>query len=1229
MAAIRRAAIFCKEIFMQSGIHILRTLYLHPVCRKLFALWLCFVAVVLVMSFCSTSWSQTCSINPSQPQAAMPGECVHFSASGCGSVNWTLTGVGTLDQSGQYCAPATIYPQNYSRGIQQLPNSNAYNVSVYNWPVHPDSQLWVNRIASDAPAQGSYHNFKLGSPPRFFQNLFNNSIDDSTPKQLVHAVLPWCVGCQDTPLPLLQPPFVEMQSGWSMDVYGASSGGTGPDRHLLQADRTSQLQYEYYQVMTDSHNVAFTPGNPTQVQFDTNVLRTLQTPLRMQVNGVTGSCSGMNFNGYASSSFLVTIVTQTAATNGYVWHVTATIPYDSHNCSGDFGNATLATSSSNVATANVGSMSIWSSVDNSVYGGPDAGGSSIVATSGDPVQWWNSVVNNYGDPNCGGCNTAFQHALRTTLGNQMISARVIPPASLYAAGGHPRMQLASCSPTNPIQCTSNYNLGTSGLDGCEAPTAWLSVTPGCQFHIVFTGLTGAWSLLNDNVDHTNTFYATAVTDSYHFTIPVDGRSLGAGSWNGNQYTMFDWAPYGTRFRLKRSFNVSGFCSGGLDTACPYEKAVLYTLQVYGMVLLDGTSPSDNWDTGILSNGFYPDQLVDAATALHNWSSIESSLEVVDPANTQPYWTPTAYLVAGNQEGTANQSRVSVCVNGSACADVNLQGTVVGIDPERLPLIPAGESYQAKVWVNGNPDTSHTCTLSPAVAGASANDEGVITAPSRGTLAAPAITSLVCASTAAPLAKGYATVEFVPWSPDGSLRLCFGCLKLSVTDHQSQVWYGQIKQRAVTNSYQPGSGLLYGPLYGSWNFYPSNWGSYTDAALYGASISHHNDVALHVALPNGQYTINLKGEAGLGVSALGENVYDAEVNGKVAASWQDGYLLAQGQYKGYTQSYAATVTDGVLSFVARDRQDTTASPYGMSVSGVQIVPSSTSPLQFTPPAQLPSATVGTLYQYVFAATGGVPPYTFTFTGGSLPPGVQLSGQGLLAGTPTSAGLYSFAVEVCDSTTPRPQCLSGMTTVSVNAPPAPPLQILTTSLPAGTKGLAYDVVLRGQGGVPPYKWTSSSPLPPGLQLTTAGEIKGTPSQSGSFTLSILLSDSHGTLPASAKLALTISALTPPVITTTGLPGGIVGKPYPATQLQATGGQAPYRWAITTGALPAGLTVSSTGLISGTPAANGSLTSKVSSFTVQVTDAAGQRATANLSITVRAITGTGPAGLATKSR
>jgi large repetitive protein len=293
--------------------------------------------------------------------------------------------------------------------------------------------------------------------------------------------------------------------------------------------------------------------------------------------------------------------------------------------------------------------------------------------------------------------------------------------------------------------------------------------------------------------------------------------------------------------------------------------------------------------------------------------------------------------------------------------------------------------------------------------------------------------------------------------------------------------------------------------------------------------------------------------------------------------------------------------------------------------VQIVPSSSSPLQFAPLSQLPSATVGTSYRYQFTASGGATPYTFAMTQGSLPPGTQFSAQGLLSGTPSQAGLYSFAVEVCDSSAPQPQCLSGTSTVAVNAPPTQPLQIMTTSLPNGVKGVLYDTLLRGQGGIPPYRWSSSSPLPQGVQLTTAGEIKGTPTQSGTFTLNIMLSDSHGTSPVIAKLALTVTQ-SAPVITTTTLPGGTVGKAYPVTPLQASGGQPPYTWTIAAGSLPAGLRMTSTGSISGTPTSTGSLKSKTSTFTAQLADAGHQTASANLSITVQP-QGAGPLGVASR--
>ena len=70
-------------------------------------------------------------------------------------------------------------------------------------------------------------------------------------------------------------------------------------------------------------------------------------------------------------------------------------------------------------------------------------------------------------------------------------------------------------------------------------------------------------------------------------------------------------------------------------------------------------------------------------------------------------------------------------------------------------------------------------------------------------------------------------------------------------------------------------------------------------------------------------------------------------------------------------------------------------------------------------------------------------------------------------------------------------------------------------------------------------------------------------------------------------------PVVIDTSSLPDAQVGVPYSA-QLTVHGGKPPYVWSIISGALPAGLTLSSGGLISGTPTTSG-----LSTFTVFVLD------------------------------
>ena len=135
------------------------------------------------------------------------------------------------------------------------------------------------------------------------------------------------------------------------------------------------------------------------------------------------------------------------------------------------------------------------------------------------------------------------------------------------------------------------------------------------------------------------------------------------------------------------------------------------------------------------------------------------------------------------------------------------------------------------------------------------------------------------------------------------------------------------------------------------------------------------------------------------------------------------------------------------------------------------------------------------------------------------------------------------------------------------------------------MAYSQSLAATGGTQPYHWQLTfGTLPAGLSLNAStGLISGTPTAPASATpLTFLVSDSSSpVLSATTSLNLTITpaSLT---ITTTSLPNGTVNTAYSQT-LAATGGTGAYTWTLTSGTLPAGLSLNaSSGLISGTPTA-----------------------------------------------
>ncbi|MBE7492405.1 MAG: putative Ig domain-containing protein [Planctomycetes bacterium] len=154
----------------------------------------------------------------------------------------------------------------------------------------------------------------------------------------------------------------------------------------------------------------------------------------------------------------------------------------------------------------------------------------------------------------------------------------------------------------------------------------------------------------------------------------------------------------------------------------------------------------------------------------------------------------------------------------------------------------------------------------------------------------------------------------------------------------------------------------------------------------------------------------------------------------------------------------------------------------------------------------------------------------------------------------------------------------------------LVLAPDTLPDGEAGTPYAQTLVVAGGSGSFVWSvAAGGLPPGLTLDTASTaststITGTPTTVGSFSFTVLVTD--GTLADAASYNVNIQAATGGtglVITTTVLPAATVNGTYNFA-LQATGGTGPLTWSITSGVFSPGLSLSGTGVISGTPTVTG---------------------------------------------
>ena len=204
---------------------------------------------------------------------------------------------------------------------------------------------------------------------------------------------------------------------------------------------------------------------------------------------------------------------------------------------------------------------------------------------------------------------------------------------------------------------------------------------------------------------------------------------------------------------------------------------------------------------------------------------------------------------------------------------------------------------------------------------------------------------------------------------------------------------------------------------------------------------------------------------------------------------------------------------------------------------------------------PGGWTNTVYGYTLTESGGTSPFTWSVSSGSLPAGISLSPDGNLSGTPTATGTSSFTVKVTDA---NGQSATQATSITVSA------GVSTTfaAPPAAAVNAAYSDTLTATGGTTPYTWSvNAGTLPPGLTLSAAGVLSGTPTATGSYPFSVNVIDANkGIATASITLVVT-AALT---LTFPAPPSGTVGTAYTDT-FTAAGGTTPYTFSVSAGTLP----------------------------------------------------------------
>jgi hypothetical protein len=337
------------------------------------------------------------------------------------------------------------------------------------------------------------------------------------------------------------------------------------------------------------------------------------------------------------------------------------------------------------------------------------------------------------------------------------------------------------------------------------------------------------------------------------------------------------------------------------------------------------------------------------------------------------------------------------------------------------------------------------------------------------------------------------------------------------------------------------------------------------------------------------TVNAGSDAAFTVTAVNAASYQWQIS--AGSTWQN---LSDGQQVSGSGTDRLTWRDARTDETNYQFRCIASNDSGSATSNAATLTVLSPVIVITTPS-LPDGEVGRPYSAALAATGaGV---IWSLADGFLPNGLSLPSSGVISGTPTASGLFSFTVKASNGTVSATKALN----VSIASPsgtgPVITVQPQSQAVDSGTDAV-FEVTATNAAV---YQWQmsvnsgatwqniSDGPRASG-SVTDRLTWRDVRSDETSYQFRCAVSNDFSSVTSSAvTLTVLFSTIT---ITTSSLPEGVVGRSYGAA-LTATGSGS-ITWVIVSGAPPSGLSLSPNGIISGVPTSRGS-----SSFTVSASN------------------------------